>query len=104
MHTVISILNIKRLHEVIGYSMQEFGDDAIGFDFLQYPSHLSIQNTNIKAELIELVTENYLPISPDAQAVIEYIKGDSNMTLSLQEVVDIENKSLVSGSVEKLLF
>ena len=104
MHTVISILNIKRLHEVIGYSMQEFGDDAIGFDFLQYPSHLSIQNTNIKAELIEFVTENYLPISPDAQAVIEYIKGDSNMTCSLQEVVDIENKSLVSGSVEKLLF
>ena len=84
--------------------MQEFGDDAIGFDFLQYPSHLSIQNTNIKAELIEFVTENYLPISPDAQAVIEYIKGDSNMTFSLQEVVDIENKSLVSGSVDKLLF
>ena len=63
-----------------------------------------IQNTNIKAELIEFVTENYLPISPDAQAVIEFIKGDSDKTFSLQDVIDIENKSLVSGSIDTLLY
>ena len=103
-HTVISILNVKRLHEVIGYSMQEFGDDTIGFDLLQHPPHLSVQNTNIKPELIEFVTDNYLPISPDANALLEYIKIDSDKTFSLQDVIDIENKSLVSGSIDTLLY
>lgn len=101
-HTVISILNIKRLHEVIGYSIQEFGAESIVFDFLEYPKHLSVQNTTIKENLTAFVTDNYLPISPDAASLIEYINNGEDI-YSLQDIMDIENKSLVGGRIDNLL-
>ncbi|MDA9374035.1 twitch domain-containing radical SAM protein [bacterium] len=103
MHTVISILNIKRLHEVIEFSFNNFGDGAIGFDELRYPDHLSLQNTVNKKELTQFITDHYLPMSSDAQNVIDFMNQDSKHTFTDAEIIRIENESLVDGTIDILL-
>lgn len=102
MHTVISILNVKRLHEVIEFSFNNFGSMP-QFDELQFPDHLSLKNTVNKKELTQFITDHYLPMSSDAQNVIDFMNQDSKHTFTDAEIIRIENESLVDGTIDILL-
>lgn len=104
LHCVISTPNVKHIGDVIQFSFGTF-DKMPQFDFLTHPEHLSLQHldNNTKNDIVTFVKDNYLPMDPSVQSLIDFIETTTNNKFSIDDVIRIENTSLVSGSIKSLL-
>ena len=108
-HTVISVLNVKHLHDIVNYSQSFFGDGP-EIDLLDFPEHLSLRNINYKDEILNYIKcyRNVLDVTD--KSIYEYIKNfiDSapDDTYSKQDIIEKENrltKVLKTKSIGELL-